>query len=293
MGRENFPRIFIAPIKAVRSVRYMLSQRCFPVLLTSAGSSFQEYLRLAFSRRTTVVLDLVREVEASSTDSLSFAAQAFALVVINSQQGGRAMKKQALNYDTLLKITRVISHSKDPEEVVLLAVESIKTALGFKGCATFLINRQTNELELAASFGLSEEYLNKGPLNALRSIAQSLEEGPVAIYDVTDDPRIQYPEEARKEGIASMLSVPIVIGGQSIGVLRVYTSEPWEFTLDDVNFIQAMASMSGMAIEMARNYKGMKDSIEVLKQLRDPKTIKYKRRTPYEGVPVSVSRDKS
>lgn len=293
MGLENFPGIFIAPIKAVRSVRYMLSQRCFPVLLTSAGSSFQEYLRLAFSRRTTVVLDLVREVEASSTDSLSFAAQAFALVVINSQQGGRAMKKQALNYDTLLKITRVISHSKDPEEVVLLAVESIKTALGFKGCATFLINRQTNELELAASFGLSEEYLNKGPLNALRSIAQSLEEGPVAIYDVTDDPRIQYPEEARKEGIASMLSVPIVIGGQSIGVLRVYTSEPWEFTLDDVNFIQAMASMSGMAIEMARNYKGMKDSIEVLKQLRDPKTIKYKRRTPYEGVPVSVSRDKS
>lgn len=293
MGRENFPGILIAPIKAVRSVRYMLSQRCFPVLLTSAGSSFQEYLRLAFSRRTTVVLDLVREVEASSTDSLSFAAQAFALVVINSQQGGRAMKKQALNYDTLLKITRVISHSKDPEEVVLLAVESIKTALGFKGCATFLINRQTNELELAASFGLSEEYLNKGPLNALRSIAQSLEEGPVAIYDVTDDPRIQYPEEAKKEGIASMLSVPIVIGGQSIGVLRVYTSEPWEFTLDDVNFIQAMASMSGMAIEMARNYKGMKDSIEVLKQLRDPKTIKYKRRTPYEGVPVSVSRDKS
>lgn len=293
MGRENFPGILIAPIKAVRSVRYMLSQRCFPVLLTSAGSSFQEYLRLAFSRRTTVVLDLAREVEASSSDSLSFAAQAFALVVINSQQGGRAMKKQALNYDTLLKITRVISHSKDPEEVVLLAVESIKTALGFKGCATFLVNRQTNELELAASFGLSEEYLSKGPLSALRSIAQSLEEGPVAIYDVTDDPRIQYPEEAKKEGIASMLSVPIVIGGQSIGVLRVYTAEPWEFTLDDVNFIQAMASMSGMAIEMARNYKGMKDSIEVLKQLRDPKTIKYKRRTPYEGVPVSVSRDKS
>jgi len=293
LGRENFPGIFIAPIKAVRSVRYMLSQRCFPVLLTSAGSSFQEYLRLAFSRRTTVVLDLAREVEASSSDSLSFAAQAFALVVINSQQGGRAMKKQALNYDTLLKITRVISHSKDPEEVVLLAVESIKTALGFKGCATFLVNRQTNELELAASFGLSEEYLSKGPLSALRSIAQSLEEGPVAIYDVTDDPRIQYPEEAKKEGIASMLSVPIVIGGQAIGVLRVYTAEPWEFTLDDVNFIQAMASMSGMAIEMARNYKGMKDSIEVLKQLRDPKTIKYKRRTPYEGVPVSVSRDKS
>jgi GAF domain-containing protein len=189
----------------------------------------------------------------------------------------------------LLKITRAISHSKDPEEVVLMTVESMKTALDVKGCAAFLINRHTNELELGASFGLSEDYISKGPLSDLRSIAQSLEGEPIAIYDVTDDPRIQYPEEAKKEGIASILSVPIVAGGQSIGALRVYTAEPWEFTLNDVNFVQAMASMTGMAIEMARLYKGLKDSIEVLKQLRDPKSLKYKRRTPYEGVPVSVA----
>ncbi len=111
----------------------------------------------------------------------------------------------------------------------------------------------------------------------------------MAIHDVTDDPGIQYPEEAQKEGIVSILSVPVMAGRQSIGALRVYTAEPWEFTLDDVNFVQAMASMAGMAIEMGRLYKGFKDSIEVLKQLRDPKTIKSKRRTPFEGVPVSVS----
>jgi GAF domain-containing protein len=78
-------------------------------------------------------------------------------------------------------------------------------------------------------------------LSASRSIVQSLEGGPAAIYDVTDDPRIQYPEEAQKQGITSIPSVPVVAGGESIGVLRVYTAEPWEFTLDDVNFVQAMA----------------------------------------------------
>jgi len=198
------------------------------------------------------------------------------------------MKRQLLNYETLLRITKAISHSKDPEEVVLMTVDSIKTALDVKGCTVFLINRDTNDLEVAASFGLSDEYINKGPLSALHSIARSLEDGPVAIYDVTDDPRIQYPEEAKKEGIASILSVPIVAGGRIIGALRVYTAEPWEFTLDHVNFVQAMAYMTGMAIDMARHYKGFKDSIEVLKTLRDPKTLKYKRRTPHEGVPVSV-----
>ncbi|MBN1102818.1 MAG: GAF domain-containing protein, partial [Deltaproteobacteria bacterium] len=73
-----------------------------------------------------------------------------------------------------------------------------------------------------------------------------------------------------------------------IGALRVYTSEPWDFTLEDVNFVQAMAGMTGMALEMARCYKGMKDSIEILKTLRDPKTLKTKRWTPFEGAPVSV-----
>ena len=198
------------------------------------------------------------------------------------------MEKKFINYETLLRITKAISHSKDPEEVALMTAESIKTALGAKGCSLFLINRKNNELQLATSYGLSDEYINKGPVSALRSIAQSLEEGPVAIYDVMDDPRIQYPNEARKEGIASLLSVPIVVGGNIIGAMRVYTSEPWEFTLEDVNFVQSLAQLAGMALNMARYTKGFKSSIDFLKSMREVQTHRSTRRTPYEGVPISV-----
>jgi GAF domain-containing protein len=198
------------------------------------------------------------------------------------------MKILKRNYDTFLKITNAISHSKDPEEVALMTVESITTALNMKGCALFLVDRKRDELKVAASFGLSNEYLNKGPLCASRSIAQSLHEGPVAIYDVADDPRIQYPEEAEKEGIASMLSVPIVSGGQVIGALRVYTAEPWEFTLDDVDFVQALAEIAGMSITRSKLYQGQKESIRILKAMRKATTVKSTRRTPYEGVPRSV-----
>jgi GAF domain-containing protein len=187
------------------------------------------------------------------------------------------MKKEVMNYETLLKVTHGVVMSKDPEEVVFLIVESVKSALEAKGCALFLFNRKTNELEVAASMGLSSTYLNKGPLSAMRSIARSLKDGPVAINDVTDDPRIQYPEEAKKEGISSILSVPIVLREKPIGVLRVYSAETWEATLEDVNFVQAVAQIAGMSIEMARLYKGLKDSIEVLKAKRGPKTSKSKK----------------
>ena len=184
------------------------------------------------------------------------------------------MKKQLVNYETLMKITGAISATRDPEEVVLITVERVKTAMDVKGCTLFLIDRKTEELKVAGSYGLSQNYLDKGPVSSLKSIAESLKEGPVAIYDINDDPRLQYPEEARKEGIASILSVPIAVHDRIIGALRVYTSEPWEFTLADVNFVHAVAQIAGMAIDLCRLNKGYKSSIEILKTMRDPNLLK-------------------
>ena len=179
------------------------------------------------------------------------------------------MKNLKLNYETLIKITRSLSKSKDPEEIIRMTVESIKSALGIKGCTLFLMNRQSKELEVAASAGLSAEYLNKGPVSALHSIADSLEDGPMAIYDVSDDPRIQYPEAAEKEGIASILSVPIMIGDEAIGAMRAYTTDKWEFTLDNVNFVQALAQISGILIEMTRLNKGQNEYIDTIATMRE------------------------
>ncbi len=202
------------------------------------------------------------------------------------------MEKPIVNYESLIRITKAISMIRDPEEIVLITVEGVTHALNVKGCALFLFSPKSDELKLASSFGLSDEYLDKGPVSSMRSIASSLESGePVAIYDVTDDPRIQYPEAAQKEGISSILSVPMVIGEHITGCMRVYTTDPWEFTLNDVNFVQAVGQVVGMALEMCRVNKGLKDSIDILKTMRDPKTLKSKKRTPYEGVPKTFTKE--
>jgi len=154
------------------------------------------------------------------------------------------MKKEIMNYKTLLKVTHGSVLSRDPEETTLLIVEAVKSGLDVKGCALFLFNRKTHELEVAASMGLSDEYLNKGPLSAIRSIASSLKDGPVAVSDVTDDPRIQYPEAAKKEGIHRFFCANRYTG-KPIGALRVYSTTPWEATLEDINFVQAVAQIAG------------------------------------------------
>lgn len=177
------------------------------------------------------------------------------------------MKKQLINYETLLKISNSISHSVNPEEVALMTVEGISTALDLKGCTMFLLNKRTHELEIAASFGLSDEYLNKGPISSLRSIAESLKDGPVAISNVMEDPRLQYPEEAHREGIASILSVPIQIDGKIMGAIRVYTGELYEFTHSDVTFVSALAQIAGLSVKLAKYSRGLMNSIDVLKSM--------------------------
>ena len=198
------------------------------------------------------------------------------------------MDKHAMHYDTLVKVTGAIAQCKDPEEVALVTAESVKTAFNAKGCSVFLVDRETRELGLVASSGLSSEYLNKGPIHFMQTIREAKDAVPVAIYDVMDDPRIEYPVAARNEGIASLLGVPIVSRNKITGALRVYTAEPWELDHGDINLAQAVALICGMAMDMCRMYKGYKTSIEILKHMRDPDSFNDRKWTPYEGVPQSV-----
>lgn len=198
------------------------------------------------------------------------------------------MDEHAMYYDTIIKLTTAISQCKDPEEVALVTAESVKTAFKAKGCSVFLVDRDTRELGLVASSGLSDDYLNKGPIHFMQTIREAKDAIPIAIYDVMDDPRIEYPEEAKKEGISSLLGVPIISHNKILGALRVYSEKPWEFSINDINLAQAVALICGMAMDMCRMYKGYKTSIEILKNMRSKDSYTSRKWTPYEGVPASV-----
>jgi len=157
------------------------------------------------------------------------------------------MSNHTIYYDTITRLTSAISHCKDPEDVAMITAESVKTAFAAKGCSVFIVDRDTSELGLVASYGLSSDYLNKGPIHFMQSIKEAKDAVPIAIYDVTDDPRIKYPKEAKEEGISSLLGVPIISHDKIIGALRIYTKEPWEFSFNDITLAQAVALICGMA----------------------------------------------
>ena len=190
--------------------------------------------------------------------------------------------KQIAYFKIFHEVSRAILSVLDSKEVLELIVKRVVPALKLKAASLRLLNEETNDLELAASRFLSKKYLRKGPLDADKSVPEVLKGKPILILDAQNDPRIQYRKEKAEEGIASVLSVPVQIHNQVIGMLRLYTSLPRSFTEEEIEFVSAICEMAGLAIINARMYEKEKEKLARLFERGDIKpddheeTKKYK-----------------
>jgi len=116
------------------------------------------------------------------------------------------------------------------------------------GASLVLLDSTKKKLIHSCSWGLPQPYLRKGLLDADKSLAEVFTGHPVAIADVGQDNRIQYPELAAKAGIASILGVPLMIGNTGFGSIRVYSKQHVEFSNQDINFVTTMANLAAVAI---------------------------------------------
>jgi len=172
-------------------------------------------------------------------------------------------------FDSFREVVKAVNSTLDRQEVLDLLVKNITQVMDLKASAIRLLDPKKRTLELVASHGLSEKYLNKGPVDADQSIADAMEGKTISVYNVIEDSRAQYPKEAQEEGIASIISVPLRIKGRVIGVMRLYTPEPREFSREEINSAEALAEMGAIAIENARMYERIKRDYETLMSFRE------------------------
>ena len=136
-----------------------------------------------------------------------------------------------------------------------LICKSMVNLLELKGAGIRLLDEKTNRLELVSACGLSEEYINKGPVDADKSLARALGGEPHFVLDAASDPGVQYPEEARREGIVSMLAVPLKGREKVIGTMRLFTAQKKVFSQEELDFIYALAGQGAISIENAQGYE--------------------------------------
>jgi GAF domain-containing protein len=161
----------------------------------------------------------------------------------------------------------------DAKQLLRLVSETMVRQFDLKGCHFRLLSRDEKVLEHVASYGLSDEFLEKGPVDADKSARESLAGKRVMIEDCGNDPRIQYRQAFVDEGIASMLTVPLKSRDQVLGVMRLSTAEPRSFKEDEQQIIGVVASFCTSAIIHAMFHGILERVNEVIRTSLDLKSV--------------------
>ena len=183
-------------------------------------------------------------------------------------------QKHQLRYlNALHSIAKTVNSTLDLDEVLSYIVSCAPDIMGVDAITIRLLDEEKQKLKLVAASGLSEKYLSRGPVDAEKNIELVLKGEPVAIYDVTSDPRIEYRREAKEEGIESLLATPIIVSGEIIGVMRFLTKKKRHFSKEEISFSVALAETCGIAIKNARMYEQINNLLGEISQLEKSKSI--------------------
>jgi signal transduction protein with GAF and PtsI domain len=164
------------------------------------------------------------------------------------------MRRQIGELTTLARVSETVTSPLYLDEMLDLVVEMAAQVMGAPVCALRLIDAARGELVVRAARSTLPHYQKKPPLKPGEGIAGLVarERKPLAIADVRADPRYPFREAAEREGLVSMLSVPLIVRDHVIGVLNCYTTEPHTFSEAEVALFSTLANQTALAIENAQ-----------------------------------------
>jgi FixJ family two-component response regulator len=179
-----------------------------------------------------------------------------------SERAGRQQHERESQFHQLLS---TIHATLNLREVLHLIVTGVTKLFAVKGCTISLLDRKQEFFKVCAAFGLSSEYLHKGPIAADRYLSTVLAGTPESIVDITTAPQADYLFEAQQEGIASIFSFPLKLKNEVIGMIRIYSRETREFTQSELDLLNGFIGQISIALENARTYEDVRERYEALK----------------------------
>jgi signal transduction protein with GAF and PtsI domain len=155
--------------------------------------------------------------------------------------------------EALSKISKAISSDLYLEDILRLIVVVTAEVMKSKICSLWLVDERDKALKIRATQSMSEEYLKERSLKLGEGVVGYVaqENRPMMIYNVLKEPRYKEKELASKEGLVSMLSVPMSVKDKVIGVINCYTSSPHRFTKSEIEVLTTVANQAAIAIENA------------------------------------------
>lgn len=158
-------------------------------------------------------------------------------------------------------ISVAIANYEDLDVLIRHFVNGLCRAFKFRAASILLYDEREKQLFHVGSCGISDGYLQKGPVFWDEKQTAFAKGEPVFIDDLRNDPRVQYPTAAIAEGLVAMASFPIMFREAIIGILRIYHDSRIRFHPEDMDSISALGQLLGLVIES----HGLRNFLDVVK----------------------------
>jgi len=183
--------------------------------------------------------------------------------------------------NALIKISKAINSDLYLEDILRQIVNVTADMMGSNICSLMLLDQKKNELVIRATQSISEEYNKKPPLKVGEGIAGKAvkEKRPLIVKDVTREKEYKHKDIAKREGLHSLVCVPLEVRGKVIGVINCYTSTPQDFTKTQIEILTSVANQAAIAIENAElmhKSKAIQEELEIRKKIERAKGILMK-----------------
>jgi signal transduction histidine kinase len=178
------------------------------------------------------------------------------------------LRLKARLFESLANVSRIINSTLNLGEALQVITREASALMQARMCSLMMLDESRDWLDLRASHGAGKDYVNKPRLAVGDSLLGTVvrRKKPVQVANVQASNRYQNVEIARREGLVSLLSVPLLFVGQAIGTLSVYMNRPYHFSNEEIRTLGALAELSAIAIEKARLYERVVDVEEQLRQ---------------------------
>jgi signal transduction histidine kinase/putative methionine-R-sulfoxide reductase with GAF domain len=180
------------------------------------------------------------------------------------QNGKQTLDVKEIN--ALLEISKAIASGLYLEDVLRLIVTVTANVMRSKICSLWILDEKNQKLNLKATQSISEEYLKERSLAMGEGVVGhvALDNHPMTILDVLKEPLYKEKELAKKEGLVSLLSVPMCFKDRLIGVINCYTSYPHFFSKMEEEMLTTVANQAAICIENS----GLLETLEINEILR-------------------------
>lgn len=150
-------------------------------------------------------------------------------------------------------------------------------------CSIMILDPEKNNLSVRATQSLDSEYLQKRPIPVEKSLSGMalVNKKTMQWEDVTKESRFQYLPMAKRLGLKTLLSIPMIIGERPIGVINFYSVHSRHFSKTEIFFLEAIANQATLAIErteLADQAKKMEQALEERKYIEKAKGILMQKR---------------